>query len=643
MKKKILFLFVLFNLSFLGIAQNAQKIIDGLYVDLKANPDEKKLATIYSDLTWYYSFVSLDSAMIYGNKALITSTKLKDSVLIAQVYSDLASVYFKKSDYQKSTDNYFKAYSIRKKRNDLQGMAKIDVNLGNIYQTQGNLKLAMSNYIRAYDFFIKANDLKQANTIKANIGSLFYELKNYAKALLYTNQVINYFQQSKFQDGLCKHYLTKGNIMLAMNDTLLAIKSYNKSLIYCAQFGDQFTISKANNNLAIIKQAQNKDEEAKILFAKVTEQRLKYSSDGALNKNKLNEAYSLLKEKKFDEAKIILLSINKFFVRKKLDSELSTSYKYLVSIYANLGKADSAVHYQTLYEQTIESASKSLVLRQTAELEIKYQTVKKEKQLVAQQAEAAKKNSYLIGLFFIILFLILLGYLIYRQQKLKNKQQSQAFELKQAISQIETQNKLQSQRLAISKDLHDNIGAQLTFIISSVETAKFAPEIENTTLGNKLTQISTFTKDTINELRDTVWAMNSDDISFQELQSRILNFIDKATIAVENMDFKFNIETDLDQVKLTSIVGMNIYRTLQEAINNSLKYAQASCIIIDIRKTNEKIIIEIADNGIGFDPQTIILGNGLHNMRKRIEEIGGKFDLKSQNLKGTTVTIFIDN
>lgn len=81
------------------------------------------------------------------------------------------------------------------------------------------------------------------------------------------------------------------------------------------------------------------------------------------------------------------------------------------------------------------------------------------------------KNSCLAGLFVVILFFIFFGYLTYVSQKLKNKRQSQAFELKQAISQLETQNKLQSRRLAISKDLHNNIRVQLILIISSVETA----------------------------------------------------------------------------------------------------------------------------------------------------------------------------
>lgn len=643
MKKKILFLIVLFNFSFLGIAQNAQKIIDGLYVDLKANPDEKKIATIYSDLTWYYSNISLDSAMTYGKKAIIASTKLKDSTLIAQVYSDVGAVYFKKGDYKASEKSYLEAYKIRKIRKDFVGLAKINANLANVYQTQERYAPAMKANLESLIYFKNINNLKNVNLIKGNIANLLFKMRDYKKAVIYINEAIVYQLENKLSNDLCKTYITKGNILLNMKDTIKSQKSYNLALKYCNEVDDKYASSSIYSNLSTIKAAQNKTKEAEKLYQNAKTERKILNSDLNSAKLKFILIDKLIYDKKFDHAKTMLHELKQIFLQKKSMINVLNVYKKLIPVCSNLNQKDSVLFYSDSYINLFEEILQQNSIQQTSELETKYQTVKKEKQIIAQQAEAAKKNSYLIGLFFIILFLILLGYLIYRQQKLKNKQQSQAFELKQAISQIETQNKLQSQRLAISKDLHDNIGAQLTFIISSVETAKFAPEIENTTLGNKLTQISTFTKDTINELRDTVWAMNSDDISFQELQSRILNFIDKATIAVENIDFKFNIENELDQVKLTSIVGMNIYRTLQEAINNSLKYAQASCIIIDIRKTNKQILIEIADNGIGFDPQTIILGNGLHNMRKRIDEIGGKFDLKSQNLKGTTVTILIDN
>mgnify|MGYP000315454022 CR=1 FL=1 len=101
-------------------------------------------------------------------------------------------------------------------------------------------------------------------------------------------------------------------------------------------------------------------------------------------------------------------------------------------------------------------------------------------------------------------------------------------DLKAALATIKTQNRLQEQRLRISRDLHDNVGSQLTFIISSLDNLKYVTKDTNTKLKEKLSNISSFTSDTIYQLRDTIWAMNKNEISIEDLHTRILSFIEKA-------------------------------------------------------------------------------------------------------------------
>ncbi|MBC7641203.1 MAG: ATP-binding protein, partial [Flavobacterium sp.] len=120
----------------------------------------------------------------------------------------------------------------------------------------------------------------------------------------------------------------------------------------------------------------------------------------------------------------------------------------------------------------------------------------------------------------------------------------------------------------------------------------------------------------------------------------INNFIEKAKLSQEKISFSFAIDDNLKSKKLTSVQGMNIYRTIQEAINNALKYSEADIIAVNIKQQNNQTVINIKDNGKGFDEATIEKGNGLKNMQKRIEEIDGKFGLNSGN-DGTNVKIII--
>src|SRR5690606_2488490 len=201
-----------------------------------------------------------------------------------------------------------------------------------------------------------------------------------------------------------------------------------------------------------------------------------------------------------------------------------------------------------------------------------FETEKKENEILKQRAQLAekdlvvrRKNLWLFGSLGFALVLALLGYLLFNQQKLKNRQLQKEVELKFALAKIETQNQLQEQRLRISRDLHDNIGAQLTFIISSIDNLKYGFKDISEKLGNKLSSISNFTSQTIYELRDTIWAMNKECITFEDLQSRIANFIEHAKNASEKIEYSFNIDKNVnDSLVFSSVEGMNIYRIIQE-------------------------------------------------------------------------------
>jgi signal transduction histidine kinase len=284
-----------------------------------------------------------------------------------------------------------------------------------------------------------------------------------------------------------------------------------------------------------------------------------------------------------------------------------------------------------------------------AELEIEYQTEKKEKEILSQRADIAEqnlklnqKNTQLLGLGVLAVILSLLGYLFYSQQRLKNRQLQKENELKDALIKIETQNRLQEQRLRISRDLHDNIGAQLTFIISSLDNLKYGFQLPDK-LSNKLKSISEFTTTTIYELRDTIWAMNKSEITFEDLQSRISNFVDKADIATERIKFEFNSNiANVESFKLTSLQGMNLYRIIQEAINNAIKYSEAKLIRIDFSYNEGQLEIQITDNGHGFALNGTQMGNGIHNMKKRAKEINGEITIDSGKHKGTRIEILLN-
>jgi len=108
-----------------------------------------------------------------------------------------------------------------------------------------------------------------------------------------------------------------------------------------------------------------------------------------------------------------------------------------------------------------------------------------------------------------------------------------------------------------------------------------------------------------------------------------------------NIKFSFSVDKNVDTTKkFTSIEGMNIHRVIQEAIHNSLKYADASKIEVTISKNVSNLVLKISDNGKGFDLTSVKRGNGLNNMEKRIQNIGGEIDIKSSSA-GTQICVVV--
>lgn len=621
-----------------GFSQDLQEHITNLKKELKTKPNIERTTQLYSDLTWDYIDISLDSAIVYGEKALLTAQKTKRHDLISQSYSNLGGVYLRKENFKKSLEYYQKAIEIRKVNKDFDGVAKAKINVGNVFASQQDYLPATTYFIEAIDYFEGKNDTI-ASLTKGNLGLIFYEMKNFSKAIKYLEESTDFLKRNNLKQGLCRTYLSLGDVYLDKSDTLKALNYYQTSLENCKDCKDNLGISTLNQRIGSVYAAKGNSANAKKYF-QLSEKLLKELNSEIEQSNLLLvKANEFIQQNKFNEAYEKLLQVKNIHENFESDRYLLETYKLLTNVCLQKAMKDSSIFYFEKYINLKEEKLRKSVLEQTSELETKYQTAEKEKQLLQKEAEAKQKTTTIIILSLFAFFIAIVGYLIYRQQRLKNRQQKQEFELQSAIAQIDNQNKLHEQRLAISRDLHDNIGAQLTFIISSVENLKFGfPTIEES-IKNQLTTISEFTKTTIVELRDTIWALNASGFSFEDLSSRMYNFIEKAQAAKENIVFQLKVDEQCKTKSFTSLEGINIYRTIQEALNNAIKYADATEISIHVNAANERVNILISDNGKGFDRDAIELGNGILNMQKRIEDIGGTFVIHSEQLKGTQITI----
>lgn len=649
MCKRFTILFIILGIASSNIKGQPIENSDSILSVLSQTKDPGKRTNLFIQLSIKYDATDLDRSFDYAKKALNEALKSKKSILISEAYNNLANVYEYRSISDSSLIYHEKALELRKKDGNHTKIGDSYNNIGIAYDKLGDFTKSLDNYFKALRNFEKVNDQEKQAMVLSNIGIVYKTQKEYEKAIEYYKKARRIYQGLNSDFGIA---VLDNNI----SAVLIILKNYNEA-IKCAE--NSKNLYQKNNferyvvypimNIAIANDSLQNYQKAEQLYLQAIDAYKKHQNTYEIA-NSLNVyASNLLKQKKFKESLNILIEALEY---SKISNAVILEVqirKNLAKVYSEIGDYQKAFNHMGGYSIAMDSLFKQEKTKAVFELEKQYQTEKKEKEILVQRAQLAenqlkieRKNLLISGIIGLAVLTGLIGYQFYRVQRIRNKQLEKENELKDALIKIETQNKLQEQRLRISRDLHDNIGSQLTFIISSIDNLKFLLNKENQEMSERLEDISFFTRNTITELRDTIWAMNKENISFTDLKIRINNFIESARIATKGIEFSFEMDEKIDEeYSFSALEGINIYRVIQESINNSIKHAEPNEIKIKFKKSGERFVICVSDNGIGLDENNIKLGNGIHNMHKRIAELGGELTITNNKGKGTKLKINI--
>jgi signal transduction histidine kinase len=204
---------------------------------------------------------------------------------------------------------------------------------------------------------------------------------------------------------------------------------------------------------------------------------------------------------------------------------------------------------------------------------------------------------------------------------------------------ISEQTALEDQRCKITADLHDEIGSSLSSLQINSAVANSLMQKNPAEAKKILKKIELQTEQLSDKIGDIIWSMKPGKDEFLSLTSRIKNFTSDI-LGSSDIDYKIRIDSKADKCITDISTRRNIVFFIKEATNNVAKYSKASQFEIKIDIQNNKILILISDNGIGFDT-SVVNGNGLGNMKKRIKELNGEIDIQSDAKKGTSVKAII--
>lgn len=206
--------------------------------------------------------------------------------------------------------------------------------------------------------------------------------------------------------------------------------------------------------------------------------------------------------------------------------------------------------------------------------------------------------------------------------------------------ELEQEHALNMERIRISKDVHDDIGSGLSKIslLSEIANRKIK---ENQAPSGDIDNISAISKELVDNMRDLIWLLNPENTTLDSLAARIREY---AADYLEGMDISvfFDFPEKVPSIGISRDVQRNILLTVKEAINNAVKHARASVVKISLAIENDLLSVSVADTGTGFEAGGISgRGNGLRNMRHRIETIGGTCAIVSSANSGTRIQMSI--
>ncbi len=224
-----------------------------------------------------------------------------------------------------------------------------------------------------------------------------------------------------------------------------------------------------------------------------------------------------------------------------------------------------------------------------------------------------------------------LGNRINTAQKEKNKAQRALVEQLQENEQV---------RQRIARDLHDDLGSTLSSIRILSEFAENQTKNNPADLPNLLNRIKNSTQKLQENLQDIVWTTQTKDENFEGLLIRIRQFGGEI-LEAKNINYQLKIDEKLNQLHLTPTIQYDIFMIFKESINNIVKYANAKNVIVNFVLKENKAVLSIKDDGVGFDIEQEREGNGLKNMPRRAENIQGELKMTSKIGKGTSIILSI--
>lgn len=587
----------------LGKSDQFKNIILEVVEETSKENDSVNLARAYSYLGEYYSGkLLMDSAVMNFQLAEKIFFKLKDNIGIGRMHSKMASSKYKVRDYLGSEKSAVTALNyIRLENNKL-----LEYQANNIL---GLTCLEIKDFDQAKEYFGKSYKIALDTDMSAlgqyqskaislnNLGLVKFKTNNFKEALSYFNQALvepNLFQEHPSLYALILDNKAKAEFKLEDYSSLP--NAFHKALYIKRDLQLIPEIVTSNINLSEYYDKTGRADSAKYYA---------------------QEAYKIAKNTN-------ILNLQILAIDQLSNVEPENEYEY-------------SKEYKNLSDSLLAAERK--VSEKFARIEYETDEIKRQKDRLSAQ------NQNII-VFSLLGFLLIILLYVVKDQRSRNYQ----FKLKEAqqraneeifalmLSQQKMMDEsVQKEKQRIGQELHDGVlgrlfGARLNLDSANRRDDEKGFEIRNHYI-NELKYIEQDIREISHELNRERFALINNFVAI------ITNLFEEQKLLKEDVVFTHNIDNAINWDQVPNNIKINVYRIIQEALQNINKYANAKNVSVAILKDAENIHISVIDDGVGFDVSRKSKGIGLQNIESRVKTCKGKLEIKSKKGKGTSISI----
>jgi two-component system, NarL family, sensor kinase len=627
--------------------QSQSRQVDSLKNVILSLPNDTSKVNQLNTLATKIQFDNPLGAIELLEKAVEASQEVKYDLGLSMAYGLRANLLFYELKLDSSKYLVDKAYALVASNNDVKHRkqkAQLINRYASIFQQRQKYDSAVNRYLQAAALFTELKDESKLIYTNYNLSGIYNSLGDTAKAIFYareTRRIANKVNDPAF---ILRSHIVLGDafVSLLQYDSVQAVSRIGLSM--AKQQNMTFAMGKFRSLLGIFHTNQTKNYDSAIFYFNSA---LDYffsintRYDIAIVLQNMGHTYLLTGD--YEKAVKHLKQGVDFSKELNLDNILRLCLLDLVTAEEKLGHAGESLRYLKEYVTINDSVQSRANRKIVYELETRYQTQKKETLLLAQQKSLRQKNILAYILTGALVSASLISFLLYRTYRQRQKLQQQR------IRELETEKLLtateavlkgeEQERSRLAKDLHDGLGGMLSgvkFSLTSMKGNQIMTPDNVQAFGRSLDMLDS----SIKELRRIAHNMMPESLIRFGLPTAVHDFckdVGNNTLRVVYQAY------GVDNLSLENTVAVSIYRVIQELVNNTLKHAQASELLIQLSLHDHVLEVTVEDNGKGWNTEEALKekGMGWSNIESRINYLKGAIDVKSAPGKGTSVIITI--